>query len=449
MSIRKYRLASADTVLGRFWNDKKSGIQYAFLNSIKDESLEIQQYQLTKIKMYQQQKTKYRDTQKALDRLNYDVKMYFKSYSSNIDVVNTIIEDLKKRVEELYASTTKVENLAKTAEYTWSNLSAADAKVYLSQVDNIFLTYEKILILLQDYQNQPMLAKYLEIFNEEFDNLISSIPIKNSELIKFNPRGYIGKLGGLSVFLKGFIGEESLVKDGIAKLPVPLGVKNTGTLMVKYGNQTVASPADFIVYSMKDLDLAKNISIEYQLGEGGPIKTCTLEEFMTKVLTNRKASIILTENNYEILCRNALATLQAKFFSKNVKSIVFKSGSSGQDFSQIEEHFNTDHIKALKLMLELNKASENAEGHTKSLYFWKHQKYQNFIDYSLGSNIGYIFGDNSFMVTGEKGIETVWDFAKRKYSEGYMLKWGTAKEFNLHYIDSGVRRPILLTKANS
>lgn len=440
MSIRKYRLAQYDTTLSNFWNGK---LQLAYLNNIQDTNLDIQQYQLMKIEQYQRSKTGSKDTQEVLDNLNYDIQSYFKSYNSNgVAVVNQVIDDLANKINDLYGAANGATFKGENAE----EMTEEQAQELLAQVNQMYVLYGEILKLLMDYQKQPMIAKYLETFHKEFNNLVDNMPFDKKTLANFSGKGYIGKLGGLSIYLKGYIGEEALVKEGISKLPVPIGIKNTGTLgisrIVNGEKKTVQGPADFIVYSMTDLDLAKDIEIEYQLGQDKTKLSCSIYDFMTKVLQDRSVTVSVTEGQYKKLCENALATIQAKFFKKNVSQISFKTP---QKFSQIERNFNTEHIRALKSMLELNKVSAKGNNE-KSKYLYQDYRYQNFINYSLGSNVGFIFGGNAFMLTGEKGIETVWDFTRRKFAEGYMLKWGTAKAFNLRNIERDAARNIVLTR---
>lgn len=167
----------------------------------------------------------------------------------------------------------------------------------------------------------------------------------------------------------------------------------------------------------------------------------------------RQKSFYLSESTYENLCRQAVATLQAKamsmratkmyfgdkeqLFETNTKR-VFSKGQTRtlQSIQLAYKQYSTLYLQAIISMRDLYELSnqENSKTHRYKISKQAGEKYQMFINYSLYKMIPKILGNNQFLLSNKYGIITFADFFAKE-TKSY-FSWGTRKQVSLHNLEN-------------
>ena len=445
MKPSDYRLSSYNTRQNNFYD---GSLRLGYLANVNDqiEVSRIHQAQLSAIKTHCLTIKK----SAILNGLNKDILKFNQSIQNfNTDansIVNRINQDLEHiRASYFIDSPTVPKGITVSEEEVNRAINAAN---------NLLVQYSNVLNLIyQNVQSSSIIIDELVRIDKKLYALQSLVGQYTGEVQQNKDiHGYFWSIYGALHKLKGLQLESDVVTTASNWLPSNLKIVQTGQIYVG-GKQ---SKLDNAVFSN---DLLKKVQISYQVADKGNSKhkiskTATLEVFFDEMERNaRQKSFYLSESTYENLCRQAVATLQAKamsmratkmyfgdkeqLFEANTKR-VFSKGQNRilQSIQLAYKQYSTLYLQAIISMRDLYELSnqENSQTHRYKVSKQAGEKYQTFINYSLYKMIPKILGNNQFLLSNKYGIITFADFFAKE-TKSY-FSWGTRKQVSLHNLEN-------------
>ena len=434
-----YRLKSYHTKQNNFYNGTLS---LGFMNNLNDNISIKDIYEAQKNAIITYNRT---IDSKRLKLLNYDLLRFNSSLSLFDKDTNTIVNSLNKKLDQVRqdyvptVSQVRKQNIINPEEIT----------ALKKQINNLFFQYTKILQTIQKnsinsdgFQNQTILTQLL-VLEEKIQKAQSVITqYEGSAVLGNEIAGYFWQISNMFSKIQGFQLEEDVVNTANSWLPTGMKISHTGNIRLNGSELAV----DNMVFS----ELVFNIPFEYERAPQGqknkvPISG-TIGSFLDDLSKNRVETFYLKDSSFEQLCRNSLATIQAKamgtssktmWFNRDVQLFTSRAYNSKKgllsSFTLTYKKYSTEYLRAIIGMKNLYELSAKEHKGT-SNYKQAAQQYQTFINYSLHKMIPMILKNNQFLLSNKYGLISFADFFK--YNHNIYFSWGKNKTANLTKLDT-------------